>query len=67
VQAKVSKIACPAGNAVSRGGNVSEPNITDILKAAEQGLIRQDEFRKNATKFGWELWDVGPQPSAKGA
>lgn len=42
-----------------------QPNITDILKAAEQGLIRQDEFRKNATKFGWELWDVDPQPSAK--
>jgi hypothetical protein len=34
-----------------------EPSVTDLLKAAEQGLIRQEEFRKNAAKFGWQLWD----------
>jgi len=34
-----------------------QPSMTDLLKAAEQGLIRQDEFRKNATKFGWQLWE----------
>lgn len=34
-----------------------EANIADLLKAAEQGLIRQDEFRKNAAKFGWQLWE----------
>ena len=35
----------------------AQPSMTDLLKAAEQGLIRQDEFRKNATKFGWQLWE----------
>jgi len=34
-----------------------EANVADLLKAAEQGLIRQEEFRKNAVKFGWQLWD----------
>ncbi len=34
-----------------------EANMTDLLKATEQGLIRQEEFRKNAVKFGWQLWD----------
>jgi hypothetical protein len=28
-----------------------------MLKAAELGLIRPEEFRKNAAKFGWELWE----------
>jgi hypothetical protein len=32
-------------------------NSTDLIKAAEAVLIRQEEFRKNAIKFGWELWD----------
>lgn len=35
-----------------------EVNLTDLLQAAEQGLIRQEEFRKNAVKFGWQLWDA---------
>ncbi len=35
-----------------------EANAADLLKAAEQGLIRQEEFRKNAVKFGWQLWDT---------
>ena len=30
----------------------------DLIKAAELGLVRAEEFRKNAVKFGWELWDV---------
>jgi hypothetical protein len=33
-----------------------EVNVTDLLKATELGFIRQEEFRKNALKFGWELW-----------
>jgi len=32
-------------------------NMADMLKAAELGLIRSEEFRKNAVKMGWELWD----------
>ncbi|MBS7646323.1 hypothetical protein KEJ24_00570 [Candidatus Bathyarchaeota archaeon] len=32
-------------------------SIADMLKAAELGLIRPEEFRKNAVKWGWELWD----------
>jgi hypothetical protein len=41
----------------------TEINLADLLKAAEQGLIRKDEFRKNATKFGWQLWneETGPK------
>jgi hypothetical protein len=39
-----------------------ETNMADILKAAELGFIRAEEFRKNAVKFGWELWEQAPQP-----
>jgi hypothetical protein len=35
--------------------------VADLLKAAEQGLIRQEEFRKNAAKFGWQLWEQNPE------
>jgi len=31
--------------------------LADIVKAAELNLIRPEEFRKNAVKFGWELWE----------
>jgi hypothetical protein len=41
-----------------------EVNVTDLLKAAEQGLIRQDEFRKNAAKFGWQLWENASEKAA---
>ena len=34
-----------------------EMNSADLIKAAEAGLIRAEEFRKNAVKFGWELWE----------
>ncbi len=32
-----------------------EINVADILKAAEQGLISQEEFRNIVRKIGWEL------------
>ncbi|MCX8150935.1 MAG: hypothetical protein N3D85_05495 [Candidatus Bathyarchaeota archaeon] len=40
-------------------GSPETPEVVmaDLIKAAEQGLIRPEEFRKNATKFGWELWE----------
>ncbi|MEM3357048.1 MAG: hypothetical protein QW166_04390 [Candidatus Bathyarchaeia archaeon] len=40
--------------------------IADMLKAAELGLIRQEEFRKNAVKFGWQLWEK-PETSMESA
>lgn len=40
---------------------VPEVVVADILKAAELGLIRMEEFRKNAVKFGWELWEQQPE------
>lgn len=40
-------------------GSPELPKIetADMLRAAELGLIRPEEFRKNAVKFGWELWE----------
>jgi hypothetical protein len=35
----------------------------DLIHAAELGLIRSEEFRKNAVKFGWELWEAQPSQS----
>jgi hypothetical protein len=43
-----------------------EVNMTDLLKASEQGLIRQEEFRKNAVKFGWQLWENQTSNTPKG-
>jgi len=37
---------------------VPEVVMADMLKAAELGLIRPEEFRKNAVKWGWELWEA---------
>ena len=34
-----------------------EASMTDMLRAAELGFIRAEEFRKNAVKLGWELWE----------
>jgi hypothetical protein len=34
-----------------------EANMADMLRAAELGFMRPDEFRKNAVKLGWELWE----------
>ncbi len=41
-----------------------EASVADLLKAAEQGLIRQEEFRKNAQKFGWQLWQENADKAA---
>lgn len=41
---------------------IPEPKIENMLRAAELGLIRVEEFRKNAVKFGWELWEKEPEP-----
>ena len=34
-----------------------EASMADMLRATELGFIRPDEFRKNAVKLGWELWE----------
>lgn len=38
-------------------GEAPEPKVEDMLRAAELGLIRPEEFRKNVVKYGWELWE----------
>jgi hypothetical protein len=40
-----------------------ETGMGDLLRAAELKLIREEEFRKNAVKAGWELWEKA-QPEA---
>jgi len=50
----------PAGAQVRLNwGTPETPEVVlaDIVKAAELNLIRPEEFRKNAVKFGWELWE----------
>jgi hypothetical protein len=43
-------------------------SISDMLRAAELGLIRPEEFRKNAVKWGWELWEQSSETTLeKGA
>ncbi|MEM3464790.1 MAG: hypothetical protein QXL91_07985, partial [Candidatus Bathyarchaeia archaeon] len=42
-----------------------EISIADMLKASELGLISREEFRKNAVKWGWELWEE-PRPETTG-
>ncbi|MBT0158952.1 hypothetical protein G4O51_03090 [Candidatus Bathyarchaeota archaeon A05DMB-2] len=44
-------------------GSPETPELvpSDLIKAAELGLVRAEEFRKNAVKFGWELWDAQPE------
>ncbi|MEM3356734.1 MAG: hypothetical protein QW166_02790 [Candidatus Bathyarchaeia archaeon] len=45
-----------------------EIDLTEMLKAAELGLIRPEEFRKNVAKFGWQLWEPPkPETSMEGA
>ena len=41
----------------------SEFVLPDLIHAAQLGLIRPEEFRKNAVKFGWELWEAKPETS----
>jgi hypothetical protein len=43
--------------------DVPEMVATDLIKAAELSLIRPEEFRKNAVKFGWELWEAEAETS----
>jgi len=48
-------------------GSPETPEIMadDLIKAAEKGFIREEEFRKNAVKvLNWELWDEQPKDSA---
>jgi hypothetical protein len=33
-----------------------------LIHAAQLQLIRPEEFRKNAIKFGWELWEEKTEP-----
>ena len=49
-------------------GNPQTPELVpaDLIKAAELGLVRAEEFRKNAVKFGWELWDATPAATSEG-
>jgi len=44
-------------------GSPETPELVpaDLIKAAELGLVRSEEFRKNAVKFGWELWEDSPE------
>jgi hypothetical protein len=43
----------------------SEFVLPDLIHAAQLGFIRPEEFRKNAVKFGWELWDQNPEKTAQ--
>ena len=45
------------------GPETSELVPADLIHAAQLGLIRPEEFRKNAVKFGWELWEENPAAS----
>jgi len=39
----------------------SEFVLPDLIHAAQLGLICPEEFRKNAVKFGGELWEAKPE------
>jgi hypothetical protein len=47
-------------------GSPETPELVpaDLIHAAQLGLIRPEEFRKNAVKFGWELWEAKPETPA---
>jgi len=45
----------------------SEFVLPDLMHAAQLGLIRPEEFRKNAVKFGWELWDENSDLADQGS
>jgi hypothetical protein len=36
----------------------------DLVKVSELKLVRPERFRKNAVKFGWELWEAKPESPA---
>jgi hypothetical protein len=57
----------PAGAGIRLNwGSPETPEViaADLIHAAELSLIRPEEFRKNAVKFGWELWEAAQQPNA---
>jgi len=35
----------------------------DYINRIKRMSISPDEFRKNAVKFGWELWEAKPETS----
>lgn len=47
-------------------GSPETPELVpaDLIHATQLGLIRAEEFHKNAVKFGWELWEAKPEASA---
>ena len=49
-------------------GSPETPELVpaDLIHAAQLGLIRPEEFRRNAVKFGWELWDEKAAASSEG-
>jgi hypothetical protein len=67
---KVSQAGFDAAKAKVRlnFGSPDTPELVpaDLIKAAEIGLVRAEEFRKNAVKFGWELWDSQPEAVVQG-
>jgi hypothetical protein len=50
-------------------GSPQTPELdpADLIHAAQLGLIRPEEFRKNAVKFGWELWEDKPETASDDA
>ena len=56
VVAQAGLDAAKAGVRLNWGSpDTPEVNVADVLRAVELGLVRRDEFRKNAVKWGWEL------------
>jgi hypothetical protein len=49
-------------------GSPETPELvpSDLIHAAQLGFIRPEEFRKNAVKFGWELWEEKSSDSSEG-
>ncbi|MGD6810667.1 MAG: hypothetical protein ACQCN3_13300 [Candidatus Bathyarchaeia archaeon] len=63
----VSQAGFDAANAKVRlnFGSPETPELVpaDLIRATELGLVRAEEFRKNAVKFGWELWEEKSTPT----
>ena len=67
VLAQAGLEASEAGVRLNWGSPKSvDVSLADMLKAAELGLVRKEEFRKNVVKFGWELWDSPVQGDSVG-
>jgi hypothetical protein len=50
-------------------GSPEQPEMlmADLISAASGNLIRPEEFRKTATKSGWELWEPDPKAAVSPA